>query len=135
MNHTPLQFFPEHPSLEKTNRLATQDSPLLTQSEPILASALHTQFCEDFDGALRTYEDKRFEVRGIASKVGPDGHQKPSVQLSDQVGGVCHVLCVFPSDEVYQQVSVGDTVVIRGNYLVTCNWFGIVMKKCEVVKP
>ena len=127
-----IKFYPEHPSEMKTHQLETQDSPLLEQDKPVESSELYQLFCDDFDNALKVYEDKRFEISGIAIKVGPDGHNKPSVQLSDKIDGKCHVLCVFPSTDVYEKVSVGDKVVIRGNYLVMCNLFGIVIKKCEV---
>ena len=90
-------------------------------------------FCNDFDNALNVYEDKRFEITGTAIYVGLDGHKKPSVQLSDSIDGRCHVLCVFPTVDVFDQVSVGDKITVQGNYLVMCNWYGIVIKKCEVV--
>lgn len=133
MTREEIRFYPEHPSLEKTELIATVDSPLLPQQAPVDSAALYSQFAENFDAALETFLDKRFEVSGIAVKVGPDGHQKPSVQLSDSIGGRCHVLCVFPSEEVYEMVRPGDRVTVRGNYLVLCNYFGIVLKKCEVV--
>ena len=129
-----IKFYPAHPSDEKTHQLETQDSPLLEQDGPIASAELYDTFCNDFDNALKVYEDKRFEISGVAIKVGPDGHKKPSVQLSDAVDGRCHVLCVFPSEEVYDKVSVGDKVTVRGNYLVMCNLYGIVIKKCEVVR-
>ena len=96
-----IEFYPAHPSADKTYQLETRDSPLLEQRGPVTSAELYDSFCHDFDRALQTYEDKRFEVTGIAIQVGPDGHHKPSVQLSDSIGGRCHVLCVFPSEEVY----------------------------------
>ena len=128
-----IKFYPEHPSESKTHQLETQDSPLLEQSEPISSLELYELFCNDFDKALNIYEDKRFEICGTAIKVGADGHNKPSIQLSDKINGRCHVLCVFPSEDIYAKVSVGDKIVVRGNYLVMCNLFGIVIKKCEVI--
>ena len=133
MSRTAIQFYPEHPSPEKTHQLETQDSPLLRQNGPVASAELHDLFSRDFDNALGMYQDKRFEIEGVAIRVGPDGHNKPSVQLSDGPDGKCHALCVFPSTEVFDRVSVGDRVVIRGNYLVLCNLYGIVLKKCEVI--
>ena len=132
MNNEELIFIPEHPSGWKTMQIETKNSTLLEQKEPIDSLELYNLFCNDFDNALKIYEDKRFEVTGTVTKVGPDIHNKPSIEISNEVGGRCHVLCVFPSDEVYNKVSVGDKVVCRGNYLVMSNWYGIVMKKCEV---
>lgn len=131
MNNDELIFIPKHPSNSKTTQIETKDSPLLEQSEPIETEELFNSFVTDFDSSLKKYEDKRFEITGIVTKVGPDIHNKPSVELSNKVDGRCHILCVFPSDEIYKELSVGDSVVLRGNYLVMSNWYGIVMKKCE----
>lgn len=133
MSEIKIEFYPAHPSPEKTHLLETRNCPALEQDGPVASGELYRLFQEDFDNALRIYEDKRFEISGIALRVGPDGHHKPSVQLSDAPDGSCQVLCVFPSEAVYDQVRVGDPVVVRGNYLVLCNKYGIVIKKCEVV--
>lgn len=133
MSDIKIEFYPAHPTPEKTHQLETCDCSVLEQTEPVASRDLHGLFFGDFDNALKTYQDKRFEISGIAIRVGPDGHNKPSVQLSDSMEGKCHVLCVFPSESVYEKVSAGDRVVIRGNYLVLCNKYGIVMKKCEVL--
>ena len=133
MSKEEIKFYPAHPTDEKTHQLETQDCPILEQSAPIASGELYELFCNDFEHALEVYEDKRFEISGTAIRVGLDGHKKPSVQLSDSVEGRCHVLCVFPTEDVLHEVAVGDKVVIRGNYLVMCNLYGIVIKKCEVV--
>lgn len=132
MSREPIRFYPEHPSDEKTHQLETQDFPLLEQAAPVSSEALYQLFQDDFHRALSIYLDKRFEISGTAIRVGLDGHGKPSVQLSGEAGGRCHVLCVFPSRDVLEQVAVGDRIVVRGNYLVLCNLYGIVIKKCEV---
>ena len=132
MNNEELIFFPKHPSSWKTLQIETKNSQLLEQKEPINSLELYNLFCNDIDNALKIYEDKRFEVTGIVRKVGPDIHNKPSIEISNEVGGRCHILCVFPSDDIYNKVSVGDKVVCKGNYLVMSNWYGIVMKKCEL---
>lgn len=110
------------------------DFPVLTQNSPFDAKELFTHFCENFEDALLTCRDKRFEATGIASKIGPDIHGKPSIEVSDCVGGHCHVLFVFASEESYKDVAVGDTVTCRGNYLGVTNEFGVVMKRSEVLK-
>lgn len=129
-----LEFYPKHPSNLKTLKIETTDMPLLEQNEPFAAEALHQEFIDDLHGALAIYEDKRFEVTGYAIKVGPDVHNKPSIEISDCIDGECHALCIFPTDDFYSQVSVGDKVVVRANYLVLSNWFGVVMKHSELVE-
>lgn len=109
------------------------DFPVLAQEKPFDAKDLFLQFCDNFENALQTCKDKRFKVTGIASKIGPDIHGKPSIELSDCVGGQCYVLFVFASEEDYQNVSVGDTVTCRSNYLGVTNEFGVVMKRSEVL--
>ena len=108
---------------------AAQDD--LAQTAPVDAKELYFSFDEDLKAAEEKYAYYRFEVSGIASKVEPDVHNKPSIELSDEVGGKCYVLCVFNSDEIYDKVSVGDYVVCRGNYLIASSLFGIVLKNSE----
>ena len=134
MSRPKIEFYPAHPSDEKTHQLETVDFPPLAQNRPISSRELYDAFSNDFAHALETYVDKRFAISGTAIRVGLDGHNKPSIQLSDEIGGRCHVLCVFPKKDILEQVSEGDRVVIRGNYLVMCNLYGIVIKKCEVVE-
>lgn len=133
MNKQDLIFFPKHPSHIKTYQIETKNSPLLEQNEPINSKELYNQFINNFDNALNKYKDKRFEVNGIAIKIGADIHNKPSIELSNNINERCHILCVFPNDNIYNKVSVGDKVTIRGNYLVMSNLYGIVLKKCELI--
>lgn len=79
------------------------------------------------------YVDKRFQVTGVAKKVGPDIHHKPSIEISDSVNGQTYALVIFPTKEHYKMVSVGDKVVVRANYLVMSNHFGTVMKFSELL--
>lgn len=129
-----LAFFPKHPSDAKTDRIETTPMPILEQEQPYDVHALYNEFCRDLKGALAIYEDKRFEVTGTAVKVGPDIHNKPSIEISDEAGGQCYTLCIFPTDDFYKKVSVGDKVTVRANYLVMSNWFGVVMKYSELVE-
>lgn len=129
-----LTFYPEHPSPEKTHRIETAPLPILSQDAPFDVKALCDAFQTDLHGALKLYKDKRFEVTGVAVKVGPDIHHKPSIEISDCVGGQTCALTIFPTDEHYDKVSVGDTVTVRANYLVFSNWFGVVMKHSELVR-
>lgn len=132
MNNEELIFIPEHPSSIKTYEIETKDSVLLEQTGPIKSEDLYNRFINDFDNSLNKYKDTRFEVTGTAIKVGPDIHNKPSIEISSNVDERCHILCVFPNDDIYNKVSVGNKVTVKGNYLVMSNWYGIVLKKCEL---
>lgn len=134
MENNELIFYPKHPSAFKTHRIETKAMPTLKQDKPFEAKDLCDEFCLDLNKALSVYEDKRFEVTGIASKIGPDIHNKPSIEISNEVGGQCYALCIFPSDDFYNEVSVGDRVTVKANYLVMSNQFGVVMKYSELVE-
>lgn len=141
MSHDPrfpegFEFYPAHPSDEKTQRIKTTPSPLLQQSAPFCVKALCDEFEKDMSCFLSTYEDKRFEVTGTVINVELDIHNLPTVQLSNEAGGRCYGHCIFPvevGDEVMAKVKVGDKVVIRSNYLVMSNMYGVVMKYSELI--
>lgn len=109
------------------------DFPLLQQEKAFEAKKLFEEFCEQFEKLLEVCRDKRFEVYGIASKIGLDIHGKPSIELSDCLGGRCYVLFVFESEKDYQNVTLGDCIACRGNYLGVTNEFGVVMKRSEII--
>ena len=126
-------FYPEHPSPEKTHFIETTPLPILPQEKPFSVKDFCAEFEADADAFFANYVDKRFEVTGIAKKVGPDPHNKPSIELSDRVGGQTYALVIFPTDDHYSKVAVGDRVVVRANYLVMTDRIGIVMKHSELV--
>lgn len=129
-----LEFYPRHPTSEKTHKILTSPSPMLEgQNAPFDAAALCKQFEDDLHGSLVLYEDKRFDVTGIVIRVGNDIHGLPTVQLSDSLHGKCCVHCIFPKSDVLDQVSLGNRVVIRSNYLVMSNLYGVVMKFSELL--
>ena len=128
-----IEFYPEHPSPEKTHLIETTPLPILAQEKPFPIKAFWDEFAADPDSFFARYVDKRFEVAGIAKKIGPDAHNKPSIELSDCVGGQTYALLIFPTDDHYRKVQIGDTVTVRANYLVMCNKYGIVMKHSELL--
>ena len=128
-----IQFFPEHPTMEKTHHIETTPLSVLTQEKPFPVRDFCAEFEADAEGFFAKYMDKRFEVTGVAKKVGPDPHNKPSIELTDELGNKTYALVIFPSDDHYAKVSVGDTVVVRANYLVMSDKLGIVMKLSELV--
>lgn len=133
MNNDALKFSPAHPSALKTHKIETSAMPLLEQTAPFDVKTLCDEFAADAESFYAKYVDKRFEVVGIAKKVGPDIHNKPSIELSDSKDGTTYALVIFPNDDHYARVSVGDKVVVRSNYLVMSNLFGTVMKFSELV--
>lgn len=128
-----LTFYPKHPSDAKTRIIETTPMPLLSCEKPFDVKALYDEFHSDADSFLKKYTDKRFEVTGIAKKVGPDVHNKPSIELSDHVDGQTYALTIFPTAEHYEKVHIGDKVTLRANYLVMSNLFGTVMKFSELL--
>lgn len=128
-----LTFYPRHPSDAKTHIIETTPMPLLSCDNPFAVKALFEEFQADADSFLKKYTDKRFEVTGIAKKVGPDVHNKPSIELSDRVDGQTYALTIFPTAEHYEKVHTGDKVTVRANYLVMSNLFGTVMKFSELI--
>lgn len=133
MNNEELKFYPEHPSGVKTHQIETTAMPILEQAAPFSVKTLCDEFNADADSFFSTYVDKRFEVAGIAKKVGPDIHNKPSIEISDSVDGQTYALVIFPTNDHYCKVKIGDTVVVRANYLVMSNHYGTVMKYSELV--
>lgn len=133
MNNTELQFYPKHPSEIKTHKIETTPMPILAQNAPFAVKTLYDEFMTNHQKFFDTYVDYRFEVTGIAKKIGPDIHNKPSIEISDSVNGQTYALVIFPTDDHYSKVKVGDTVVVRANYLVMSNHYGLVMKYSELV--
>lgn len=128
-----LTFYPEHPSDEKTRIIETTAMPFLDQSAPFAVKTLCDEFCTDANCFYERHVDKRFEVTGIAKKVGADIHNKPSIELSDGVNGQTYALVIFPTKDHYEKVGVGDRVIVRANYLVMSNRYGLVMKFSELI--
>ena len=128
-----IEFYPEHPSDEKTHLIETTLMPVLEQDKPFNVKEFCDEFAVGADSFLAKYVDKRFEVIGVAKKIGPDAHHKPSIELGDSVDGRTYALVIFQNDDHYSKVEVGDTVVVRANYLVMCNHLGVVMKHSELV--
>lgn len=128
-----LKFYPKHPSDNKTHQIETTAMPVLEQEAPFRAKTLYGEFTADADSFFDKYVDKRFEIMGIAKKIGPDIHNKPSIEISDSMNGQTYALVIFPTDDHYSKVEVGDTVIVRANYLVMSNHYGTVMKYSELV--
>lgn len=134
MNSEELKFYPKHPSEAKTHQIETTAMPLLKQDAPFDVKTLLEEFTSDAGSFFAAYVDRRFEVTGIAKKIGPDIHNKPSIELSDSADGQTYALVIFPTDAHYGKVAVGDTITVRANYLVMSNHYGTVMKFSELME-
>lgn len=129
-----MQFYPCHPSPEKTRQIQTTPSPMLEgQTAPFDVAQLYQAYENDPEGSFAAYSGKRFDVTGTAIWVGLDPHNLPTVQLSDTVDGKCYAHCIFNQDDILKRVKPGDRVVIRSNYLVLSCRFGVVMKCSELL--
>lgn len=133
MHTEKLEFYPEHPFDAKTVKIETTAMPKLSQSKPFNAKSLCDEFAANADEFFAKYVDKRFCITGIAKKVGFDIHNKPSIEISDSVIGKTYALTIFPTDEHYSKVNIGDEVTVCANYLVMSNLFGLVMKYSELI--
>lgn len=126
-------FYPFHPSEEKTHLIETTPMPVLDQDRPFPVTGLWDEFTADADRFFAKYTDKRFLVTGIAKKVGPDAHSKPSIELAGTPDGPTRALVIFPTDDHYSKVAPGDKVTVLANYLVMCDRLGLVMKHSQLV--
>lgn len=120
--------------MERVAFFEKNDCPIFPQDKPLSAKAVYEEFTEQYDGAAEKYYEKRIEMVGVASKIGPDIHGKPSIEMSDCADGRCYALYIFDKDDFYGRVAVGDIVVCRGNFLRVREPFGAVLKKSELLK-
>lgn len=120
--------------MERVAYFEKNDCPTFVQDEPLDARAVYEEFVEQYDIAAEKYYEKRIEMIGVASKIGPDIHGKPSIEISDRADGRCYALYIFQNDDFYSKVSLGDTVVCRGNLLRAREPFGAVLKKSELLE-
>ena len=119
--------------MERVAFFETHDCSAFVQDSPLDVAAVYREFTEQYEAAAEKYCEKRVEMTGVVRKIGPDIHNKPSIEFSDQVDGRCYALFIFESDEFYSRISVGDTVICRGNFLRAREPFGAVLKKSEIV--
>jgi hypothetical protein len=78
-------FYPCHPSPEKTHQIQSTPSPMLEgQTAPFEAAELRRAFDQDPEGSLAIYQDKRFDMTGIVIWAGLDPHNLPTIQKNWQ---------------------------------------------------
>ncbi|MBD5133343.1 MAG: hypothetical protein HDT38_02550 [Clostridiales bacterium] len=97
--------------MERVAFFETPDCSVFVQDAPLEAAAVYREFTEQYEAAAERYYEKRVEMTGVVRKIGPDIHNKPSIELSDWVDGRCYALFIFENDEFYGRIAVGNTVV------------------------
>lgn len=120
---------------------ATQSTPAPLPSagdsslETIGVIDLYNEFVADVPAATSKYEGKSIVATGLVTRTGPDIHGTPSVELSDAEGGKVYVLYVVNSFDQLDEVAVGETVTMKGNFHVfsSGDW-GVVIKQGEVLE-
>ena len=81
--------------------------------------------------------EKRMEIVGVATFVGPDPYALPSVEVAESAEASSRVLCVLPFSDYLKlrKVSKHDRVVIRGNVLGFADRYDyVVVKQCEILE-
>ncbi len=76
---------------------------------------------------------KRIRIKGIITYIGLDIHNVPSFELSNEKNGYTLSLCCLKSDKEYKNKKVGDEIIVEGNYLITNEKYGIVLKRSELI--
>ncbi len=105
-----------------------------TEENAIAVLDLYNEFQADPEAATSKYSGKSIVSTGVVIRTGPDIHGTPSIELSDTEGGNLYAVYVMGSFDQLNEVSVGETVTIKGNFHVfsTSEW-GVVMKQGEVL--
>lgn len=79
----------------------------------------------------------RIQVRGIATKVGPDPYALPSVELAEDKDAHSKVLCVLPLKDYLKlrHIHCGNEVTIEGNPIayVAGSLNYVVVKRSKIV--
>lgn len=125
--------FTEHPPMIKILRAEATKFPVLEQAQPESAKKLYDAFHDNTDDTVERYDNKRFSVCGIIKSIGADEHGKPSIQLSDELQELSYVLCVFSSNQELNNLWVGESITVCGNYLIISTVLGVILKNCELI--
>ncbi len=101
--------------------------------KPVNAIKLYNEFKTGKQAASEKYRGKNIQVTGVITRKGPDIHSTPSIELSDKADGKSYVICVVTSFEQLNEVSVGDTVTMSGNFHIFGSDDWVVLKKCQTI--
>lgn len=121
------------PTREKMDRVAKEIMPLFEQDAPFDCKEINERINTEADLDAKL-EYKRLDITGVASRFGTNPYKAPSIELSDEVNGKCYAFAVWEGDGVYGEVSEGDVITVRGNYLWCNPEFGVVIKNPEILE-
>lgn len=115
---------------------AQEPSSNVSNSVPRVPSAidLYNEFKADIPSMTDKYTGEKIEVSGIVVYTGSDVYGIPSIELSDTAGGKSYILCDVNSFDQLSEVSVGDSVVMRGNFHVFGSDDWVVLKRSEILE-
>ncbi len=90
---------------------------------------LYDEFKPDVQSVSKKYEGADITVTGVVTYKGPDIHNTPSIELSDVSGGKSYVLVVVNSSSQLDEVAVGETVTMSGNFHIFGSDDWVVLKQ------
>lgn len=138
LKELPAYHRPEGEELEKLRKrvrwMETNDAERYVTAEPLSAKAVYEELLEDYENARAKYYEKRITLTGIVSKLGPDEFDAPSFEFTDETGARCYALIVFPGKDIYEKVQNGDIATVEGNVVFIMEPYGMVVKRCELLK-
>lgn len=105
----------------------------LSESTKVNVRFIWDRYNDLKDKSVPKYYGPNETAMGQIRFIGIDDHGTPSIELTDKEDGPCYVLCVFGSFDEMGSVKVGDTVTIRGDYHITTDKNGVVLKRCSLV--
>ena len=105
----------------------------LSESTKVNVRSIWDSYNDLEDKGVPKYYGPNETATGLIRFIGIDDHGTPSIELTDKEDGPCYVLCVFGSFDEMGAVKVGDTVTIRGDYHITTEKNGVVLKRCSLV--
>ena len=119
---------------ERVHWFETNDAARYEGAEPLNAESVYRELLADYDNAHARYYEKRIRLTGLVSKLGPDSFGAPSFEFTDAENSRCYALVVFPDKDIYDRVKDGDAAEIIGNVVFIREPYGLVVKKCELLK-
>lgn len=118
------------PTEEYTAKVRSADMEKV-QSDPFAAKDLVEKIYGDaaYEETLRS---KRILVKGIYTKTNTAPDAALSIEISDQEGGKCYVLCVLENDKYLSDINQGDTVIVGGNFLTMDEDYNLILEKSRI---
>ncbi len=103
------------------------------ENKAVSALDLYNEFKQDVQRVSNKYSGASTEVTGVVAYTGPDPHGTPSIALSNTKDGKQYVLFVVNSFDQLNEVSVGDTVAMKGNFHIFGSDDWVVLKQGVII--